>query len=111
MSDPCAPDNQHSTVTKWLSHSAGPEACTQHEIAESSPLALGANWARQPLIGMHKVVLHAAIYRGGARYAQGKRRRFRNPFCCRSASGDVDMMKVMVGARVESDRARSALDG
>ena len=31
--------------------------------------------------------------------------------CCRSASGDVDMMKVMVGARVESDRARSVLDG
>ena len=31
--------------------------------------------------------------------------------CCRSASGDVDMMEVMVGARVESDRARSALDG
>ena len=29
----------------------------------------------------------------------------------RSASGDVDMMKVMVGARVESDRARSVLDG
>ena len=29
--------------------------------------------------------------------------------CCRSASGDVDMMEVMVGARVESDRARSAL--
>ena len=31
--------------------------------------------------------------------------------CCRSASGDVDMMEVMVGARVESDRARSVLDG
>ena len=31
--------------------------------------------------------------------------------CCRSASDDVDMMEVMVGARVESDRARSALDG
>ena len=32
--------------------------------------------------------------------------------CCRSASDDVDMMEVMVGARVESvDRARSVLDG
>ena len=31
--------------------------------------------------------------------------------CCRSASSDVDMMEVMVGARVESDRARSVLDG
>ena len=88
-----------------------PSACKTHEIAGSSPLALGANWARQPLIGMHKVVLHAAIYRGAARYAQGKRRRFRNPFCCRSANVDNTMMKVMVGARVESDRARSVLDG
>ena len=25
VSGPCAPDNQHSTVTKSLSHSAGPE--------------------------------------------------------------------------------------
>ena len=31
--------------------------------------------------------------------------------CCRSASGDVDMMEVMGRARVESDGARSVLDG
>ena len=31
--------------------------------------------------------------------------------CCRSASGDVDMMKVMVRVRVENDRVRSVLDG
>ena len=32
--------------------------------------------------------------------------------CCRSASGDVDMMEAMwvVGARVESDGAQSVLD-
>ena len=87
-------------------HNLKCETRTRHEIAKSSSLALGANWARQPLLGMHKVLLHAAIYRGAARYAQDKRIRFRNPFCCRSASDENTMMKVMGRARVEKVTVR-----
>ena len=110
MSGPCAPDTQHSTVAKWLSHSAGPEACTRHDLAAASSqerLIAGAADSIAALLTYPGVRLLSLVQWLWPvlemELPQAK--------CCRSASGDVDMMEVMVGARVESDRARSALDG